>query len=481
MSSNNKKDIPKIRVAVRKRPMNSKEMQKNDIDIIECKTNQTLIVKELKNKVDLTKYVEEHHYNFDRVYDEVSTNENIYLELVRPMVESAFETKAKITCFAYGQTGSGKTYTMMGHGNLKEMNIPGLYLLCAYDLINFLEREEYSHLDMLISFYEIYCNKLFDLLNDRNVLHPREDGKQNICIVGLQEYKVTSMKEIMTLIDNGLKTRTTGITGANTDSSRSHAVLQITLKDNGLQAGKISFIDLAGSERAVDTIDTNKQTKIDGAEINKSLLALKECIRALDQGGKHTPFRGSKLTLVLKDSFVGNCKTLMIANISPGLNCSEHTLNTLRYADRVKELKKEVCNTNKDLNDVLMMPRQHNKTIKYEVDKKAIDQFTNNNQGMLKHINSVLHNQNNIKAYSSGIIAPIKKKEDEVKSLEGAYQSKYLDINIKSDEEYQKLNNIHEKLINEILQEEEDFISLHKEHIDDTVDIVKSVAFLFRK
>ena len=103
----------------------------------------------------------------------------------------------------------------------------------------------------------------------------------------------------------------------------------------------MSFIDLAGSERGADTIDQNKQTRLDGAEINKSLLALKECIRALDLEKKHLPFRGSKLTQVLKDSFTGNSKTTMIANVSPGATCCEHTLNTLRYADRVKELKKD--------------------------------------------------------------------------------------------------------------------------------------------
>mmetsp|Transcript_17021 Transcript_17021/g.12186 ORF Transcript_17021/g.12186 Transcript_17021/m.12186 type:complete len:137 (+) Transcript_17021:70-480(+) len=102
----------------------------------------------------------------------------------------------------------------------------------------------------------------------------------------------------------------------------------------------MSFIDLAGSERGADTMQTKKQTQMDGAEINKSLLALKECIRALDLDKKHTPFRGSKLTQVLKDSFTGNSKTTMIANVSPANSCSEHTLNTLRYADRVKELKK---------------------------------------------------------------------------------------------------------------------------------------------
>jgi len=148
----------------------------------------------------------------------------------------------------------------------------------------------------------------------------------------------------METIGNGLQSRTSGVTGANADSSRSHAILQLQLKKRSADMrpfGKMSFIDLAGSERGADTIDQNKQTRLDGAEINKSLLALKECIRALDLEKKHLPFRGSKLTQVLKDSFTGNSKTTMIANVSPANSCCEHTLNTLRYADRVKELKKE--------------------------------------------------------------------------------------------------------------------------------------------
>jgi len=170
---------------------------------------------------------------------------------------------------------------------------------------------------------------------------------------------VAMVTELMNLITLGLSSRTTGVTGANVDSSRSHAILQICMKDvQGRLQGKISFIDLAGSERAADTIDQDKQTRLDGAEINKSLLALKECIRALDQDKRHTPFRGSKLTLVLKDSFVGNCRTLMIANISPTAGCSEHTLNTLRYADRVKELKKGGKSVGNDLDRELMLARR---------------------------------------------------------------------------------------------------------------------------
>jgi kinesin family protein 2/24 len=145
----------------------------------------------------------------------------------------------------------------------------------------------------------------------------------------------------MNALQKGTNLRASGSTGANAESSRSHAIMTMSLKHYDKLYSKMSFIDLAGSERGADTMHTDKQTKMDGAEINKSLLALKECIRALDQDKKHLPFRGSKLTQVLKDSFVGNSKTTMIANISPASNCCEHTLNTLRYADRVKDLKGE--------------------------------------------------------------------------------------------------------------------------------------------
>ena len=131
------------------------------------------------------------------------------------------------------------------------------------------------------------------------------------------------------------------------------------------------LVDLAGSERGADVSTCDKQTRIDGAEINKSLLALKECIRALDQGKSHKPFRGSKLTLVLKDSFVGKCKTVMVGNISPAQNSCEHTLNTLRYADRVKELKKgSKKSKNSGLSDALMLPRNHQNNRKIQKRRK---------------------------------------------------------------------------------------------------------------
>ena len=341
--------IPKIKVIIRKRPLNSKEKSKNETDIISIKDNSKVIVNEEKIGLDLTKYIDKKEFLFDNAYDEFSKNDVIYLQNIRPMIFGAFYIKYKVTCFAYGQTGSGKTYTMMGNMQ-RGMNIEdqGMYILAGYDIFNILNGDNrFFGFKILVSFYEIYCDKLFDLLNNKTKLETREDKKHNINIVGLSEKPVNSLNELMDIINFGLKERTVGKTGANSNSSRSHAIIQIRiLNTNNKEHGKITFIDLAGSEREVDKININKKTRIDGAEINKSLLALKECIRAIDQDKYHTPFRGSKLTIVLRDSFIGNCKILMIANISPGNNSSDHTLNTLRYAERAKELKKTASNKN---------------------------------------------------------------------------------------------------------------------------------------
>ncbi|XP_074375685.1 kinesin-like protein KIN-13B [Apium graveolens] len=205
---------------------------------------------------------------------------------------------------------------------------------------------------LFVSFFEIYGGKLFDLLNDRKKLCMREDGKQQVCIVGLQEFRVSDVDTIKELIERGNATRSTSTTGANEESSRSHAILQLAIKKtvDGKESkparlvGKLSFIDLAESERGADTTDNDKQTRMEGAEINKSLLALKECIRALDNDQGHIPFRGSKLTEVLRDSFVGDSRTVMISCISPNLGSCEHTLTLVTDSGGLRKVKSSLLN-----------------------------------------------------------------------------------------------------------------------------------------
>jgi hypothetical protein len=221
---------------------------------------------------------------------------------------------------------------------------PGLYMSAAQDIFRMREEGQHEGLSVCVSFFEIYGGKIFDLLNSRHACVKREDGRQNVLIRGLTEHEISSAEELMQAIGWGHEARSRASTDANIDSSRSHAILQVGLRKggkDGKSCGKLSFIDLAGSERASDTgRNTDRTRRLEAAEINKSLLALKECIRALAEGQKHIPFRGSVLTSVLKDSFIGNCKTVMIANVAPNQASCEHTMNTLRYADRVKQIKK---------------------------------------------------------------------------------------------------------------------------------------------
>lgn len=218
----------------------------------------------------------------------------------------------------------------------------------------------------------------------------REDGKQQVCIVGLQEFRVFNVETIKDFIEKGNASRSTGTTGANEESSRSHAILQLVIKRSvdGSESkparlvGKLSFIDLAGSERGADTTDNDRQTRMEGAEINKSLLALKECIRALDNDQVHIPFRGSKLTEVLRDSFVGDSRTVMISCISPNSGSCEHTLNTLRYADRVKSLSK-TSNSKKDMNSPVTTLRESSTApLTLPLSSPLLSQYTSENNSL---------------------------------------------------------------------------------------------------
>ena len=350
----------RIRVIVRKRPMSAEEASSgNEVDVIhplEYEDYGRVLVYQPKTRVDLTKEIEQIPFSFDNVFDENSTNRQIYVRSVRNLVPGVFEGRWA-SVFAYGQTGAGKSFTMLG-SNLTGHNAGnatydddnlGLYYMAAVDVFELASRPENRHLQVGASLFEIYGGKLFDLLNERKPVKCLENHRGKVCFPGLSEHPVSNANELMEVIEAGALNRSTGSTSKNADSSRSHAVLQLSLrKDMGRQKnveyGRLTFIDLAGSERGADTSKASRATRLEGAEINTSLLALKEVIRALATGDSmsHIPFRGSKLTQVLKESFVGkNSRSVMVACIAPNISNCEHTLNTLRYADRVKERNPE--------------------------------------------------------------------------------------------------------------------------------------------
>lgn len=479
--------VAKIKVVVRKRPLNKKEVSKKEEDIVDIEQrSNSLTVHETKLKVDLTEYVEKHEFVFDAVLDEDVSNDEVYRETVEPVVPAIFN-RTKATCFAYGQTGSGKTYTMRP-----------LPLKASQDVLRLMHHTYRNQgFQLYVSFFEIYGGKLFDLLNDRSKLCMREDGKQKVCIVGLQEYRVSDIETIKELIEKGSATRSTGTTGANEESSRSHAILQLAIKRRvdgndskpPRPVGKLSFIDLAGSERGADTTDNDKQTRIEGAEINKSLLALKECIRALDNDQTHIPFRGSKLTEVLRDSFIGDSRTVMISCISPSSGSCEHTLNTLRYADRVKSLSKG-SNAKKDVSLAVPLRESNSSPLPSVVPSFSASEVMNDITGrsnfgwpkqqyvkeqpaptfverMPKAKDAVEFTSSNIAEvpdimYQLGR-QPSRKDVTLANNMRNSVA--YPTRRVEPDDDDEHLNNL--------LQEEEELVSAHRKQVEETLDILK--------
>lgn len=312
-----------ITVCVRKRRLNAKETANRNLDIATVDPNNNIYIHEPRIKLNMERAVETHKFTFDHAFDQDVTNATIYKNVVKSLVDTMFQG-GKVLLFAYGQTGktvlksgSGKTYTIFG-----DDSNPGVYLAACHDMVKKRTRTQ----KLIVRFFEIYSGKVFDLFNQRNRVQLLEDAKGNALVVGLIEKQVESFHEFKKLVEIGRNERTTGVTEANSTSSRSHAVFQILLHENEDLVGQFTFVDLAGSERGSETGNISRQARIEGAEINKSLLALKECIRSLyrlnstdaDQS-VHVPFRGSKLTQILRESFMGKLsKTVMVATIGPG-------------------------------------------------------------------------------------------------------------------------------------------------------------------
>ena len=330
-------DDSKIFVVVRKRPIFQKEINNGEIDCVSV-VNPRIYIHECKVQIDgITKYLEDHEFYFDNTFGDTDQTSDVYKYTIEPVINLILN-QGIVTCFAYGQTGSGKTYTMKG---IETLAIDALYA----------NGEKMGNkYDFYISFFEIYGGRLYDLLNNKNKLQVLDDKKGKVQIYGLINQLAETPEMMHRIIDAANSIRTTHNTVTNETSSRSHAICNIVVKLKGSdeEYGKLSLVDLAGSERAQETQSNNRQRRAEGAEINKSLLALKECIRALDEKKNnpdtHVPFRASKLTHVLRDSFVSRSdksRIIMISCVNPSYTSANHTLNTLRYSDRLKEKTKQ--------------------------------------------------------------------------------------------------------------------------------------------
>uniref|UniRef100_A0A8C7HXH4 plus-end-directed kinesin ATPase n=1 Tax=Oncorhynchus kisutch TaxID=8019 RepID=A0A8C7HXH4_ONCKI len=359
-----------VKVAVRVRPFNSREIGKDSKCIIQMSGNTTTIINPKQPK-------ENKSYNFDYSYWSHTTPEDInyhsqkqvYKDIGEEMLLHAFEGY-NVCIFAYGQTGSGKSYTMMGKQDQKDQQ--GIIPLLCEDLftkISDSNKENSLSYSVEVSYMEIYCERVRDLLNPKNKgnLRVREHPLMGPYVEDLSKLAVTSYNDIQDLMESGNKARTVAATNMNETSSRSHAVFNIifTQKKHDMDSentsekvSKISLVDLAGSERADSTGAKGTRLK-EGANINKSLTTLGKVISALAENKKkkkvesHIPYRDSVLTWLLRENLGGNSRTAMVAALSPADINYDETLSTLRYADRAKQIR---CNAviNEDPNNRLV-------------------------------------------------------------------------------------------------------------------------------
>ncbi|GAV77641.1 Kinesin domain-containing protein [Cephalotus follicularis] len=337
-----------LTVAVKCRPL----MRERGRDIVRVNDNKEVVILDpdlSKDYLDrIQNRTKEKKYCFDYAFGPDSTNLDVYTRSIYSVITGVVQG-LNATVFAYGSTGSGKTYTMVG-----TKDDPGLMILSLHTIFDLIRKDKNSDdFDITCSYLEVYNEVIYDLLEKSSGhLELREDPEHGITVAGLRSIKVHSADKILELLNLGNSRRKTDSTEANVTSSRSHAVLEITVKRkqknkyrSQIMQGKLALVDLAGSERASET-NSGGQKLRDGANINRSLLALANCINALGKQQKkglaYVPYRNSKLTRILKDGLSGNSQTVMVATISLADCQYHHTLNTLKYADRAKEIKTHI-------------------------------------------------------------------------------------------------------------------------------------------
>ncbi|XP_049817903.1 kinesin-like protein KIF19 isoform X2 [Aethina tumida] len=334
----------RLMVAVRIRPLRQDEHQR-----VLYAVNKKSIVLEDPDKFDVLRQKKgvDKQYCFDVVFGEESNSQEVYDVTTSGLVKDVLNGY-NATVFAYGPTGAGKTHTMVG-----DRDQPGIMIRALNDLFEAVKGKEDEY-TVTMSYMELYNEQIRDLLNPSSgYLELREDQRgRNIQVAGLSEISTTSTEEVMQLLQKGNKSRTVEPTAMNKTSSRSHALLSVSVKHSvpidkkdhlrmRVKHGKLFMIDLAGSERANKTKNRGKRLQ-EGAHINRSLLALGNCINALSGGARYVNYRDSKLTRLLKDALSGNCRTVMIAHVSPSVTQRDESRNTLTYADRANNITNKV-------------------------------------------------------------------------------------------------------------------------------------------
>ncbi|KAF1473160.1 Kinesin-like protein KIF18A, partial [Pygoscelis antarcticus] len=416
-----------VKVVVRVRPESQKEKDGNFSKVVHVVDQHILVFDPKEEEVsffhgkrlthrDINKRKKKDlKFVFDAVFAENSSQLEVFEHTTKSVIDG-FLNGYNCTVLAYGATGAGKTHTMLG-----SPEDPGVMYLTMMALYNCMDQiKEDKICNVAVSYLEVYNEQIRDLLVNSGPLAVREDTQKGVVVQGLTLHQPKSAEEILQMLDYGNKNRTQHPTDVNASSSRSHAVFQIYLRqqdktasiNQNVRIAKMSLIDLAGSERASATNAKGARFR-EGTNINRSLLALGNVINALanpKSKKQHIPYRNSKLTRLLKDSLGGNCRTIMIAAVSPSSMFYDDTYNTLKYANRAKDIKSslktnvvsldshisqyvKICNEQKE--EILMLKE---KLREYEEKQASIPEnrsaavLSNNQQVEIQRYKEILKN-----------------------------------------------------------------------------------------
>ena len=325
-----------VNVICRFRPMNEMEITNGNEQVCVFTSPTSL-------QFYSTRERNNYKFNFDRIFQPSSTQEEIYSYGVKGIIDSVLNGYNG-TVLAYGQTGSGKTYTMQGEiGNEKTKGIIPRMIKHVFDYIH--EQNSSSEFMLKVSMIEIYQEKIRDLLDISRVNLPiRQDSIKGIYVDGCSERYVGCPRDVLNALELGANNRVQAATNMNEHSSRSHSIFILTInqtnkKEGFSKIGKLYLVDLAGSEKISKSGATGFTVK-EAEKINLSLTTLGRVIYNLTDGkSQHVPYRESKLTRVLQESLGGNSKTCLIITCSPSIYNESETLSTLRFGERAKKIK----------------------------------------------------------------------------------------------------------------------------------------------
>ena len=306
-----------IKILARVKPI----FKNNSKSCLEVEENEISVNKIQKkcNGDHLVKY----KYQFDQMFDDTSVNWDIYNSIYIDILKNMMKFKNNVTFYVYGETGSGKTHTLLGNSNEK-----GFLNLMLSDML------EINKNNIHVNVTEIYNNKCYDLINDNKHVYQRENGKNNFVLSSSTIIKIESKKDIIELHNKIINNRKVGISSENNASSRSHLLINIKFANKNLK-----ILDLAGCEKAKNSICDSREKFKENGVINQSLFVLKECIRSLVSNKPYVPFRRSELTKMLKHSFDNSCKTFILATLSQDESNCGTSVDVLNYISDIKNIK----------------------------------------------------------------------------------------------------------------------------------------------